>query len=120
MAQILNGIDDILIFSNYDTDKINYLQKLILQKCGTNNALFLFKIFNNFCEDIYKLELADNIIMNDITIQNTRIKVYLHRMVRILVEKYFWSKRSGENLQDYYNDVINMPELFIKYLEKNN
>jgi len=118
MDNIFSNTDDIAIFASYDTNKLIELCVLIYDKCGRNNTCYLYKLFSKFCQETFGIELTDDIIMSDKLIAYKNIHIYLHRMVRAMIHRCYWSKIYESDKQEYYKNIIHMPILFIEFLQK--
>ena len=89
---LFNNTDAIAIFDNYNKQDIDAICVKIYSMCSEKDLdiRYLSKILSNFFEETFKIELImDEIIFpNDKYFTTQNIKIYLHRIIRFLIERY--------------------------------
>ena len=112
---VFNNTDDIVIFNNYDTNEINTICSTLNNKVTTIRELY--NILNSFTQETFGLEIVYHVIFpHDTNITTKMLHIYLHRIVRLVIEKCNWSKIYDRDKLKYYNMVVSMPQLLIKYI----
>lgn len=114
---MFNNTDDIVIFNNYNGDELNIIGNILNTKM--HNISEVKRVFNLFTQKTFGLDPVDNIIFpNDNNISLKSYRIYLHRMVRFIIDKHAWSGVREKNQTEYYKNVVNMPTVFLEYLRE--
>lgn len=112
---IFNNTDDIFIFNNYSSEKLNMISNIL--SVNMNNISEVKDIFNKFIIKIFDLDPVDNIVFpNDNNISLKSYRIYFHRMVRFVIDKHTTSDAFDQNKNEFYKNVVNMPAIFLEYL----
>lgn len=112
---IFNHTDDIAIFSCYDRQEIDNICGKIYSICTEKSAdiRHLSKFLSDFFEKTFEIELLmESIIFPDDKCFTTKsIKIYLHRIIRFLIERCNWSNLYKSNKMLYYYNIVMMPNI---------